>query len=107
MSSREKIIEQVQSAFSHLSNVKEKRMFGKLAFMVNDKLCIAVGKEEIMCRIDPALQEITKFQTQSETVMMRGREMKGYVRIKNHDLQSESDVQYWINLCLEYNKKIA
>lgn len=107
MSSSENIIEQVRSAFSHISNVKEKKMFGKLAFMVNDKLCIAVGKEEMMCRVDPALQVMTKFKTPSETVIMRGKKMKGYVRIKNSDLQSDSEVQYWIKLCLEYNEKIT
>ena len=107
MRSSEKIIEQVRSAFTHLSNVKEKKMFGKLAFMVNDKLCIAVGKEEMMCRVNPALQAMPKFKTPSETVIMRGKVMKGYVRIKNSDLQSDREIQYWIKLCLEYNENIT
>ena len=107
MSSQEKIIAIVRSAFVDLLNVKEKKMFGKIAFMVNDKLCIAVGKDDIMCRIDPALQTVIKFKTPSEPVIMRGREMKGYVRIKNQDLPSESAIQYWVDLCLEYNETIA
>ena len=34
--------------------VEEKRMFGGLCFMVNDKMCIGVEKERLMVRLDPA-----------------------------------------------------
>jgi len=33
---------------------EEKRMFGGIAFMVEGKMCVSVGKARIMCRIDPA-----------------------------------------------------
>ena len=32
-------------------------MFRDIAFMVNEKLCIIAGDNEIMCRIDPELHE--------------------------------------------------
>ena len=107
MSSQEKIIAFVRSIFAHLPNVKEKKMFGKIAFIVKDKLCITVGKKEIRCRIDPGLQSASKLKFAFEPVIMKGREMKGYVRIKNQDLQSEKEIQFWISLCLDYNEKIA
>ena len=38
-------------------NIEEKEMFSGLAFMVNDKMCVNVSGENLMCRFDPALQE--------------------------------------------------
>ena len=34
-------------------NFFEKRMFGGLCFMVDDKMCIGVVKDEVMARIGP------------------------------------------------------
>ena len=75
MNFQEKITESIRSAFAFFPNVEEKKMFGKVAFMVNDKLCIAVGKEDIMCRIDPSLPPDYVHLTKYETVIMRGRKM--------------------------------
>ena len=33
--------------------VEEKAMFGGLAFLVNDKMCINIGEDCLMCRFDP------------------------------------------------------
>ena len=33
--------------------VEEKKMFRGLTFMVNDKMCIGVSGENLMCRFDP------------------------------------------------------
>ena len=107
MIAQEQILIIVRSAFADLPNVSEKKMFGKLAFMVNDKLCIAVGKENVMCRIDPSLHDDSILKKGCKPVIMKGREMKGYVYIKNSFLQEEKAIEYWVDLCLEYNRMIA
>lgn len=33
--------------------VEEKAMFGGLAFLVNDKMCINIGEDSLMCRFAP------------------------------------------------------
>ncbi|MBK7959565.1 MAG: TfoX/Sxy family protein [Bacteroidetes bacterium] len=32
-------------------------MMGGLTFMYNDKMCVGIIKDELMCRIDPAIQD--------------------------------------------------
>lgn len=103
----EKILDDVRTSLARFPDVTEKKMFGKIAFMVNGKLCIAAGKEDIMCRIDPLLHEATLLKKECLPVIMRGREMKGYIRIKNKDLQEEGAIKYWLELCLNYNKMIT
>ena len=33
--------------------VEEKKMFGGLCFMVNDKMCVGVEQDRLMVRLDP------------------------------------------------------
>jgi TfoX/Sxy family transcriptional regulator of competence genes len=84
-------------------NVEEKYMFGGVCFLVNGKMCVTVGKDRLMCRIDPAFHEAALAKQGVQTVVMRGREYKGYVYIPEESIQSQRDFEYWINIALEYN----
>lgn len=44
-------LKQLQTAFG------EKKMFGGLCFMVDDKMCVGIIKDDLMVRIDPDDQE--------------------------------------------------
>lgn len=101
----EKLADRIRKALAPLPNVKEKKMFGGLAFMVNDKMSITTGGNRIMYRIDPAMYEEVIKRKGCHTVMMRGREYKGYVDVDEDSIKSKKDFDYWINLALDYNKK--
>jgi len=46
-------------------------MFGGLAFMVEGKMCVCVGKARIMCRIDPAMHDAALKRNGCTTVEMK------------------------------------
>lgn len=104
MAYNEQIANRIREALAHLPNVKEKKMFGGLAFMVNDKMCITVGADTIMCRIDPAIHESAISRNDCRTVIMGGREYKGYVDVGDNGIRSKKDFDYWIEQALDYNK---
>ena len=54
--------------------VEEKKMFGGLTFMVRGKMCVSVGKDRIMCRIDPAIHDAAIQRQGCRSVVMKGRE---------------------------------
>lgn len=85
-------------------NVDEKKMFGGLCFMVNEKMCVGVESERIMLRVDP---ELTAELTQKEGCMpmdFTGKVMKGYVFVETDVLKTKKQLQYWVDLALAYNK---
>ena len=47
-------------------------MFGGITFMVNGKMCISVGPNRLMCRIDPELHERAIEREGVRTVKMNG-----------------------------------
>jgi hypothetical protein len=85
--------------------VEEKAMFGGLAFMINDKMCINVGDNQLMCRFDPELTEEISARRGFLPMIMKGREYKGYCYVDPIGYKSKKDFEFWINLCLDFNDK--
>jgi TfoX/Sxy family transcriptional regulator of competence genes len=104
MAYNEKLAERIRTALAHLPNVKEKKMFGSLAFMVNDKMCITAGPNRMMCRVDPRLHNDLAVRRGCSSVMMRGREYKGYIHVDEEMVKTKKDLDHWIELTLDYNK---
>jgi TfoX/Sxy family transcriptional regulator of competence genes len=104
MAYNEELAGKIRAALSELPQVAEKKMFGGLAFMVNRKMCITAGANRIMCRIDPALHEEVIKKKGCSTVIMRGREYKGYVHVSAESIKNKKDLEYWLELALDYNK---
>ena len=86
------------------SDVEEKKMFGGLCFMVNDKMCVGVKSERLMFRIDPALFDEVLEKEGSRAVEMQGRIMKGYVYVDTVVLNTKKKLEYWVKLALDFNK---
>lgn len=85
--------------------VEEKKMFRGLTFMVNDKMCISVSGENLMCRFDPNLHEEVAEKRGYQPMIMRGKELKGYCYVQPIGFQKEKDLKYWVKICVEFNEK--
>ena len=94
----------IREALADVQNVTEKNMFRGTAFMIDAKLCITVGDNRMMCRIDPAMHEQLIETKNCRTMIMKGRELKGYVLVDEDAVKNKSDLVYWVNLCLAFNK---
>jgi TfoX/Sxy family transcriptional regulator of competence genes len=86
-------------------NVEEKKMFGGLCFMVNDKMCVGVMLERLMVRIDPDLHDQLLEKEDCRPMDFSGKSMKGFVYVDIAVLQSRKQLAYWIKLALDYNPK--
>lgn len=106
MGYNEDLASRVRKALEHVSHVNEKKMFGGLAFMVNDKICITIGKDRIMCRIDPADHDELIKRKGTQTMIMKNREYKGYIRINEKVLVDKKEFNFWIKKALDYNKEL-
>lgn len=85
-------------------NVDEKKMFGGLCFMVNDKMCVGVEQERLMVRLDPEKYEEALGKKGCKPMDFTGKVMKGYVFVDINALNTNKKLEYWINLALDYNK---
>lgn len=105
MAYNEKLSDRIREAMAHMPKVEEKQMFGGVCYMLNGKMCVGVVKNEMMCRIDPEIYEDVLKKKGCREMDFAGRPMKGYVYISEEGMRSKKDFEYWIGLCVEFNKK--
>jgi len=101
----ENLANRVREQLVNLQNIEEKEMMGGLVFMYNDKMCVGIIKDELMCRIDPDFHETAVEKLGCRTMDFTKRPMKGYVLIEDVGMRTPKDLDYWINLALDFNKK--
>ena len=104
MAFNEKLSDRIREALVDVPNVEEKYMFGGICYMVNGKMCIGVVKDDMMCRIDPALEDEVLEKNGCRPMDFSGRPMKGFVYVSEDAMKKKKDLEYWVRLCLEYNK---
>jgi TfoX/Sxy family transcriptional regulator of competence genes len=85
-------------------SVEEKRMFSGLCFMVDDKMCVAVRPDSIMVRLDPALSEDMLEKEGVLPMIHSGKIMKGFVFVDDGVLTTKRQLEYWVNLALDFNE---
>lgn len=84
-------------------DVEEKKMFGGLCFMVNEKMCIGVMKEKLMLRLDPNIIEQVLEEEGCEPMDFTGKSMKGFVYVSDDVLHTKKKLEHWVQLALAYN----
>ena len=105
MAYNEKLADRVREFISLTHKItEEKKMFGGLCFMVNDKMCVGVEKERLMVRLNPGLMEEVMKKEGCKPMDFTGRIMKGYVFVDIEALNTKKKLEYWIKLALDYNK---
>ena len=104
MAYNEKLADRVREIISLThTNIEEKKMFGGLCFMVNDKMCVGVETTRLMVRLDPAKYDEVIENEGCEPMNFTGKVMKGYVFVDIDALNTKKKLEYWLNLALQYN----
>jgi TfoX/Sxy family transcriptional regulator of competence genes len=87
--------------------VAEKKMFGGLAFLVNGNMAIAVsGQGGILVRVDPEQSDELVAKTKAELMEMRGRSMKGWLRVADDDVRTKPQLRKWAELGTAYARSL-
>ena len=101
----EKLANRIRELLLNKRSVEEKKMMGGLTFMVNNKMCVGILKDDLMARIDPEVYESALERKGCREMDFTGRPMKGFVFIDPEGTKSKKDLEFWIKLALDYNKR--
>ena len=78
--------------------LSEKRMFGGLAFLIDEKMAVsASSKGGLLLRSDPAQSESLVMEPHVRPAEMRGREMDGWLRVDPDVLKTDDELRRWVN----------
>ena len=101
----EYLAERIQKALAEKSIPNEqKKMFGGLSFMINGKMSVGIVKNELMARVGTEFHSVALKKEGARTMDFTGRPMEGYVFVSPEGFDTDEQLEFWVDKCVEFNK---
>jgi TfoX/Sxy family transcriptional regulator of competence genes len=95
----EELADRIRELLTGPRYVTEKKMFGGLAFLIHGNMAIAAsGQGGVLVRVDPAQSDRIVATTNARPMVMRGREMSGWLRVDAEDVRTKRQLSKWVAL---------
>ncbi len=107
MAYNEKTADRIRKALAGTKKLVEKKMFGGIAFMINDKMCVGVDKNDLMIRCTPEMNDELLSKKGVRPFDLTGKPMKGWLLVSPEGMKSKQEFEWWIQLALESNRKVT
>jgi TfoX/Sxy family transcriptional regulator of competence genes len=89
------------------SDVVETKMFGGLAFLALGNMAVAAsGQGGLLVRVDPAKSDRLVATTNARPMEMRGRAMRGWLRVDSDDVSTKRQLARWVGLGMAYARSL-
>jgi TfoX/Sxy family transcriptional regulator of competence genes len=85
------------------TDVKEKKMFNGISFMIDGKMCVCASNDEMLCRIGAAYLDALEMHG-VRGMIRNGKALKDYVFVSEEVLGKATNFNYWIDSALAFNK---
>jgi TfoX/Sxy family transcriptional regulator of competence genes len=88
-------------------DVTEQKMFGGLAFLIGGNMAVAAsGQGGVLVRVDPAESDTLVATTNASLMEMRGRTMRGWLRVDAEDVGRQAELAEWVNRGAAYARSL-
>ena len=103
----EKLADRIRELIGSESGVTEQKMFGGLAFLIGGNMAVAAsGQGGILVHVDPDESDELIAKTSAQLMEMRGRSMRGWLRVDPKDLGTKRQLARWVALGVDYAKSL-
>ena len=103
----EDLAERIRELIAGEPAVTEMKMFGGLAFLAGGNMAVGVsGQGGIMARVDPGESEALVAGTDAYPMEMRGRPMKGWLRVDADHVRTKAQLSKWVRRGLAYARSL-
>jgi TfoX/Sxy family transcriptional regulator of competence genes len=93
----EELADRIRVLLGDRGGLTEMKMFGGLAFLVGGNMAIAAsGQGGILVHVDPDDSEELVATTPAELMEMRGRTMRGWLRVDTKDVAEDAALARWV-----------
>ncbi|HEX3783991.1 MAG TPA: TfoX/Sxy family protein [Pseudonocardiaceae bacterium] len=101
------LADRIRSVVGAEANLTEQRMFGGLAFLINGNIAVAAsGQGGVMVRFDPGKSDELVESGEADLVVMRGRPMRGWLRVGAEQLRTRRKLARWVDLGVGYARSL-
>lgn len=97
------LAERVRALLAARDDVRERKMFGGLGFILAGNMCCGVSGDELLARVDPDATDALLAQPGAHRMQMKGRaQMRGWLKIAPDVLADDAGLERWVRLCESY-----
>jgi TfoX/Sxy family transcriptional regulator of competence genes len=101
------LADRIRELLTGEDHLTEQKMFGGHAFLINGNMAVAAsGQGGALVRVDPAESEELVATTSAEFMEMRGRAMRGWLRVASADLRTRRQLAKWVDLGATYARSL-
>jgi hypothetical protein len=103
----EDLAERIRDLLAGEATLIERKMFGGLAFLIGGNMAVAAsGQGGVLVRVDPAESDELVESTGARPMEMRGKEMRGWLRVDPGDVAAEHDLAAWVEIGASYARSL-
>jgi TfoX/Sxy family transcriptional regulator of competence genes len=103
----ENLADRIRELVAAESDLTEQKMFGGLAFLIGGNMAVAAsGQGGVLVRVDPAESDGLVASTSAQLMEMRGRRMRGWLRVGPEDLRTRRQLAKWVELGTAYARSL-
>jgi TfoX/Sxy family transcriptional regulator of competence genes len=103
----EALAQRIRQRLARRKNVKEKKMFGGVGFLLNGNLLVGVRKESLLVRLDPEESDEALQEAHVSEFRIKGRgTMKGWVVVGLEDIRGDDQLKGWIQRAVKFVAKL-
>ncbi len=103
----EDLADRIRTLVASEAGLTEKKMFGGLAFLIGGNMAVAAsGQGGLMVRVDPASSDSLVAETNARLAEMRGRKMRGWLRLDTKDVNGKRELARWVELGTTYARSL-
>lgn len=103
----ERLAERIRELIGDEPGLSEQRMFGGLAFLLEGNMAVAAsGQGGLMLRVPPEETEPLLAEPHAAPLVMRGREMRGWLRVADEGLEGDEQLAGWVEIGLDYARSL-
>ena len=87
--------------------ITEQKMFGGLAFLIGGNMAVAAsGQGGLMLRVEPQETDALLAEPHAEPLVMRGREMRGWLRVAAEGVAGKRGLEPWVRRGVGYARSL-
>jgi TfoX/Sxy family transcriptional regulator of competence genes len=102
----EKVAERLSKVFSEHKGVQEKKMFGGIAYMFKNHMCVGVINDMLMVRVGPEQYEKALSEAHVRPMDFTGKPMKGYVYVEPVGFKTDKSLKKWVDKGVAFVKTL-
>jgi hypothetical protein len=103
----EGLANRIREVLADEAGVTEQRMFGGLAFLIGGHMAVAAsGQGGLLLHVEPEDTEELLAREHAQPFEMRGREMRGWLRVDADGVTTRRDLEPWVRRGVAYARSL-